>query len=702
MPFPFAFCLSGFRLSAFCLVICFLLSALSSLPRVRTLSDPICHAKGVTARGKVYIFVTLLGLVVVALLLGTAQLTENRWLLTLFGIALAGVTSAGIFAYIHKTILKPLTGLQEAVLFIAKGGDVAKRIQLPDQGDFSQLAGNINEMLDALEVVKRDLEDTKTRYALAATGSNDGLWDWNLKENSVYYSSRWFALLGQPDNKEATIDTWLSRVHADDRERVEAHLNNHLEGHSRHFESEHRLRYEDGSYRWMLVRGKAVRDDNDQAIRMAGSLTDMSTRGMFDTLTGLPNRTLLMDRLSHAIRRGSREQKRSALLVLDLNRFKTVNDSLGHYVGDLLLAEVSSRLQGVLRSGDTVARLGADEFVLLLENLANEADILQVIDRLGHELSQPFDVNGQHITTGCTLGIVPDLALYSRAEEVLRNAEIAMFSAKSAGKPYAFFEAVMFTNVVSQRQTEIELKAAIEKQEFFLLYQPIVSLSNNEVQGFEALLRWQHLERGLVNPADFIPLAEETGLIVPLGTWVLREACLQMSRLQFDTPPLFMSVNVSARQLEQADFVEQVRTILQETGLPAGRLKLEITESAVIENPKLAKVVLGKLKELGVHICMDDFGTGYSSLSHLHVLPLDTLKIDRSFIRELQNDPNSLAIVRTMTELARSLGMDVVSEGVELPQQAELLKDLNCRYAQGYLFSRPVPLEEAKDLKVLS
>jgi diguanylate cyclase (GGDEF)-like protein/PAS domain S-box-containing protein len=653
-------------------------------------------------RGKIYVVIVLLVAVVMGLLLGTAQVASNRWLLTGLGVLLTALISGVILSVINQAIFKPLEGLQEAVRFISKGGDAAKRVQLPNQGEFSQLAEHINDMLDALELVKRDLEETKTRYALAATGANDGLWDWNLKDNSVFYSPRWYGLLGQPEARETTLDTWLSRIHADDRERVESHLNNHLEGHSRHFESEHRLLHQDGAYRWMLIRGKAVRNEHDQPVRMAGSLTDMSTRGMFDTLTGLPNRSLLMDRLMHAIRRHGRENSRSAVLVLDLNRFKVVNDSLGHYVGDLLLMEVSSRLQGVLRSGDTVARLGADEFVLLLENIHAEADLLQVMDRLERTLAQPFNVNGHEIRTGCSLGIVSDLALYSKAEEVLRNAEIAMYSAKTSGKLYAFFEATMFTEVISQCQTEIELKAALDKGEFFLLYQPIVSLSTNQVQGFEALLRWQHPERGLVGPAEFIPIAEETGLIVPLGAWVLREACEQMSGLQAETAHTFMSVNVSARQLEQLDFVRQVKTVLQETGLRANRLKLEITESAVIANPKLVKGVLTKLKELGVHICMDDFGTGYSSLSHLHVLPLDTLKIDRSFIRELQNDASSLAIVRTMTELARNLGIEVVSEGVELAEQAELLKDLNCAYAQGYLFSKPVPLEEAKGFKVLS
>jgi diguanylate cyclase (GGDEF)-like protein/PAS domain S-box-containing protein len=483
----------------------------------------------VKPRGKVYILVAVLGMAVVALLLATAQLTDNPWLLSGLALGLVLVGSTVLFTYIEKTLLKPLRGLQEAVQFIAKGGDAGKRVQLPDQGEFSQLAGNINDMLDALETVKLDLENTKTRYALAATGSNDGLWDWDLQEKSVFYSSRWFSLLGEPDTRETTIEAWLSRIHLDDRERVESYLNNHLEGHSRHFESEHRLLHHDGIYRWMLVRGKAVRDQNDQAIRMAGSLTDMSMRGMFDTLTGLPNRTLLMDRLSHALRRAHREPKRSALLVVDLNRFKVVNDSLGHYVGDLLLAEVSSRLQSALRAGDTVARLGADEFVLLLENMTSEADLLQIMDRLERELSRAFDVNGHHITTGCSLGIVSDLALFNSAEEVLRNAEIAMYSAKSSGKLYAFFEAAMFATVISQRQIEVELKAALGNNEFFLLYQPIVSLSNNQVQGFEALLRWQHPERGTVSPAEFIPIAEEMGLIVPLGTWVLREACVQMT-----------------------------------------------------------------------------------------------------------------------------------------------------------------------------
>jgi diguanylate cyclase (GGDEF)-like protein/PAS domain S-box-containing protein len=655
----------------------------------------------VKQKGKLYIIVLLVA-GVVGLILVTAQFASNPWLLTGLAVLVTGLVATFILNFIRQRIFRPLRGLQEAVRFISKGGDASKRIHLRDPGEFSQLAGSINDMLEALEVVKRDLEDTKTRYALAATGSNDGLWDWNIKANTVFYSSRWYALLGQSDSREVTLEAWLSRIHPDDKERVESHLNNHLEGHSRHFESEHRLLHQDGSYRWMLVRGKAVRDEHDQGVRMAGSLTDMSSRGLFDALTGLPNRSLFMDRLGHALRRNARENKRSAVFVMDLNRFKIVNDSLGHYVGDLLLGEVSSRLQGVLRSGDTVARLGADEFVLLLENIHVEADLIQVMDRLERTLAQPFQVNGHEIRTGCSLGIVPDLAFYSKADEVLRNAEIAMYSAKTSGKLYAFFETAMFTEVVSQRQTELELKAALDKQEFFLLYQPIVSLSTNQVQGFEALLRWQHPERGLVNPGEFIPVAEETGLIVPLGAWVLREACKQMSALQAETAHTFMSVNVSARQLEQLDFVGQVKRVLQETGLRANRLKLEITESAVIANPKLVKEVLTKLKELGIHICMDDFGTGYSSLSHLHLLPLDTLKIDRSFIRELQHDSNSLAIVRTMTELAQSLGIDVVSEGVELPEQAELLKDLNCAYAQGFLYSRPVPLEQAKDFKVLS
>ncbi|MGL4611639.1 MAG: putative bifunctional diguanylate cyclase/phosphodiesterase [Trueperaceae bacterium] len=644
----------------------------------------------------VAVFATVLLVVTV---LSTVSL--SLWLQLGLALVASGLITLGIRAVLQYSVFKPLRGLQEAVQFISKGSDVSKRVHLPHYGEFSKLAHHINDMLDALEVVKRDLEDSKTRYALATTGANDGLWDWDLEKKTMFYSARWYSLLGQPEERNATIDTWLARVHPDDRERVESHLNNHLEGHSRHFESEHRLQHHDGSYRWMLVRGKAIRDNFDQAIRMAGSLTDMRGRGMFDTLTGLPNRALLMDRLAHAIRRNAREHKRAAVLVLDLNRFKVVNDSLGHYVGDLLLIEVSNRLQQALRSGDTVARLGADEFVLLLENVNDEGDIIHVIERLERTLSEPLEVSGHRINTGCSLGVVPDLALYTKADEVLRNAEIAMYSAKNAAKLYTFFEPDMFTQVIHQRQIETELKVALDKGEFFLLYQPIVSLKDNETQGFEALLRWQHPERGVVSPAEFIPLAEETGLIVPLGMWVLREACQQLSRMQQETN-MFMSVNVSARQLEQLDFMRQVKAVLQETHVKASHLKIEITESAVIANPKLIHTVLSQLKELGIHICMDDFGTGYSSLSHLHLLPLDTLKIDRSFISNLQHDPNSLAIVRTMTELANHLGIDVVSEGVELLEQAELLKHLNCGYAQGYFFSRPVHLQEARGVKVLS
>ena len=561
---------------------------------------------------------------------------------------------------------------------------------------------DIEVLREALARAERALKESEARYTLAAAAMNDGLWDWDLRTGEMFYSPRWWSLLGLEAEASREPSRWFERIHPLDSERVEAQLKAHLAGETPVFECEHRLLHQDGSYRWMLSRGLAVRDGAGKARRIAGSLTSIAQEGVCDALTGLPNRALLMDRLRQAFEKYQRDPNKTfAVLFMDLNRFKVINDSLGHQVGDLLLIELAKRLQLCVRSADTVARLGGDEFVILLENLDGPNSVMQVVDRIGRYTATTFNLDGHQVVSSTSIGVVMEVQHYGSTDDILRDADIAMYHAKTSKQPYALFDRAMFEQVVARQQTEMELRTALERGELFLMYQPIVSLRDGEISGFEALVRWQHPRRGLVAPMEFIALAEETGLINAIGEWVLSEACTQMSAWQRHMPESLqtISVNLSSRQLAQPDLVQRVAAILRDIGLEPHYLKLEVTESAVMDDPTLAVKVLEQLKGLGVRIAMDDFGTGYSSLSYIHSLPLDTIKIDQTFVNQMKNDSKSLEIVRTVVNLAQNLDLDVVSEGVESAEQVAILGTLHCRYAQGYYFSKP--LIEAKVLELL-
>jgi len=421
---------------------------------------------------------------------------------------------------------------------------------------------------------------------------------------------------------------------------------------------------------------------------------------LHDRLTNLPNRTLFMDHLSLSIKRAKRQRDHSyAVLCVDLDQFKVVNDGLGHTIGDQLLIAIAGRLETCLRQGDTVARLGADEFAILLEDLNGLEDATQVADRIQRELALPFNVSGQDIFTAASIGIALGGHSYDEAEVLLRDADTAMHRAKALGKSrYELFNREMHAQVIHRLQVETELQRALKgaqfgPSEFEVHYQPIVELETDSVTGFEALVRWRHPQRGLIAPAEFIPVAEQTGLIVELDRWVLREACRQMHVWQKQYaghPPLTISVNLSSKHFSHPDLNEQVELILAETGLAPGSLKLEITESAIIENAESAVTMLSKLKAMGIQLSMDDFGTGYSSLSYLHRFPLNTLKVDRSFVNRMCKGDRNTEIVRAIVVLARNLRMDVVAEGVETAEQMDNLRSLECQFGQGYFFSRPV------------
>jgi len=423
----------------------------------------------------------------------------------------------------------------------------------------------------------------------------------------------------------------------------------------------------------------------------------------YDGLTGLPNRALFMDRLGRAVERMKRRSHYSfAVLFIDLDRFKVINDSLGHSAGDQLLQEVAQRLAACVRPSDTVARLGGDEFTILMDDIHDLSAATHLAERIQKELSVPFSLNEFPAVTAASIGIAMSASGYDRPEDLLRDADTALYRAKALGKArHEVFDTAMHAHAMTVLQVETELRRALETGQICLHYQPIISLGSDKLVSMEALARWQHPQRGLILPAEFIPVAEETGLIVLLDRWVLRQACLQMRAWQerfAHKPPLTISVNLSSKHFSHADMVDHIAATLRETGLDASSLNLEITESVIMENADSAAVTLTKLRAMGIHLSLDDFGTGYSSLSYLHRFPLNTLKIDRSFVNRIGPAGENSEIVRAIVTLAHNLGIDVVVEGVETTEQLVQVKSLKGTYGQGYLFSRPVDRAAAEAL----
>ncbi|WP_456820164.1 EAL domain-containing protein [Cellulomonas sp. URHB0016] len=567
--------------------------------------------------------------------------------------------------------------------------------------------------LDQARAVER-LQVSEERYALAAEAANDGMWDWDLRSDTVYYSTRWKALLGYSDDQlDATAQEWLSRIHPIDRFRVDRALSNHLTGLDASLEVEYRLRTADNTYRWMITNALSVRDPDGKVSRLVGSMTDVTERKKLeerlrndahhDLLTGLPNRALFLERLDRAILRTRRQADFTfAVVFLDLDGFKVVNDSLGHQVGDELLVEVAKRLSAELRVSDTVSRFGGDEFVLLLEDVRDVSGLPDIVKRLLTAMSVPVALAEGTRAVSAAAGIAVTAAGYASADEYLRDADTAMYRAKAQGPgSVVMFDEAMHARAMARLQLESALDQAIAEGQFELYYQPIVRLDTRRIVGLEALIRWHHPQRGMVPPDEFLPVAEATGQIRPIGQWTIIETCRQI-REWLDTVPGFdestVSVNLSNRQFWDPDLRPTLHSALGRFGVPASSVVLEVTEGVIMHSQDVAVSFLGQLRAEGIEIHVDDFGTGHSSLSALHELPVGALKVDRSFVQRILTSQRSRELVGLMVAMGDRFGLSVIAEGVETEAEAAALVELECPLVQGYLFSRPVPAAEATRL----
>jgi diguanylate cyclase (GGDEF)-like protein/PAS domain S-box-containing protein len=559
------------------------------------------------------------------------------------------------------------------------------------------------EQRELQEAVRKSEE----RYALAARAANDGLWEWDRRTSDFYMSDRCCALLGlEPGLEEDRLARWQARVHPDDLTEMRRGLHSVAIGQQETVNSEYRVRVADGTYRWVLSRALGVRSVHGPVERVVGSLSDIHERrsledqlrknALYDTVTGLPNRRLFLIRLDQAVALWHRSKTPFAVIFLDLDGFKAINDSLGHQMGDRLLSTVGTRIEHELRAVDIGSRFGGDEFAILLNDVEPD-DVLLVAQRVQMGLAEVIDLGGHDLAVTASLGVATSAIEYASAEDVLRDADTAMYHAKETKRgTVSYFDAAMHVHAVHQMRLHAEIQRALEENQFEVHYQPIVNLVTGRTDRFEALVRWRHPERGLVLPEEFLPLMEETGLIVPLGHWIINEVCRQLAA--WGPGVMNVALNVSAREFWHSDLLTHVLYSLQRHNLTADRLTLEITEAVIIRRPEVALRLMCEMHEAGLQLHIDDFGTAYSSLEMLHRFPVDAFKIDRSFIDGLTAGDRKAELVRAIVAMGKALGLAVAAEGIETAEQLGFLQEIGCATGQGFLFMSAVSGDHAPDL----
>lgn len=590
---------------------------------------------------------------------------------------------------------------------------------------------------DELGECNQIIRTTFERYELSLKASKDGLWDWDYKTGNVNYSGRWKEMMGySPTANFHSIQDWVDIIHPDYRELFLKELQKHIEGETARFEAEYQIKQFNGEYCWMLAQALVLRDKNGEILRVAGSQTDIhfqkQTENRFvyatyhDALTELPNRFFFYNHLEKFIAQrelnlethpidSNANDTYGAVIFLDLDRFKVINDNLGQTVGDNILIAVTHRLKKISRPQDVLARLGGDEFVFLLENVTSLSDAEEIADRISRKLSVPFNIGSERVSVSASIGIVLLSEVNLSVDTILRNANMAMYQAKSLGRRrYSIYNTETHSILTQQFQIEKDLQLAWESNELTLLYQPIVNLSDFSISSFESLLRWEHKTLGTILPSHFIPLAEETGLIIPIGHFVVKGACDQLVEwrkniMDTNSPvdhkdllarynKIGININLSIKQLSDPPTIDAILKLIEQYDLPSCSIKLEITESFLAQNIEVCLEQLKKFKEHKIDLCIDDFGTGFSSLSYLYTFPFDYLKIDKSFIKKITADQKAYRMVAAIINIARDFNYKVVAEGAETLEEIKILRELDCDYAQGYFFSPPVTATQAEEL----
>lgn len=567
----------------------------------------------------------------------------------------------------------------------------------------------LKEAMDELQKYQQMLKRSEERLKLIADGASDDLWDWDITSNTAYIAERWKKAIGFEQQEICDYyKTYINLVHPVEVHKIVKSLNNHLNGKTPFYSCEYRLKLKDGKYAWVFSRGKALWDNDGKAIRIAGSHTDITERkkaenklkrlAYYDPLTGAALRKVFMDKLKHSIINAKKKGLKIAVLFLDLDSFKIINDTYGHHIGDRFLKKIASRLKSCIRKTDILCRMGGDEFALLVPNLNDVNYVDEISNRIIGLFDQPICVSGHKIYSTISIGIAiyPNNGLNGKT--LLKKADIALYKAKENGKGRLQYFNNYIGKVINLRSSiEYGLRTALENDEFFLCYQPLVNTKTGKTVCTEALIRWKHPVKGVINPVEFIPIAEESGLIVPIGEWVLKTACSQLKKWHNMGYSNFgLSVNVSAIQLQQVEFAETVNRILSENGLLPKHLELEITESAFIHSNYIAAKNLSCLKKKGVRISIDDFGTGYCCLEYLQKIAVNGLKIDRKFVSNIKVNVNK-AIIDSVISLGHKINIDITAEGVETKEQYDYLGEKGCDKVQGFYFSKPLSATEATD-----